>query len=333
LKRLATTLAAAIVCAVTIPAFAKTAGYSVAPVGPSDGHAVDMNGAGEVAGWGGPPIDNTDVSWIVAADGIHFTICELALGGINGSGVVTGKAYPPGETYPCVYDYRTDRWSRLSFSPWQNAGGGRGINDHGDVAGWWGTNPMRAVLWTKQDDGTYRGKDLGTLGGAFARANDTAAPGEAVGAAQRTSGYWRAFSYSGGRMRGLGTLGGLHSEAVRVSGGPGYIAGWAHTSAGVRHAFRYVDGEMRDLGTLGGARSEARSVNRFGTVVGWARIGSGAQHAFVWKNGTMYDLNELIPAGSGWVLTEATGNNGKGQIVGNGYYNGVFQAFRLRPHG
>ena len=34
---------------------------------------------------------------------------------------------------------------------------------------------------------------------------------------------------------------------------------------------------------------------------------------------------------SGWVLTEATGINSKGQIVGNGKLNGVFLAFVLTP--
>ena len=44
----------------------------------------------------------------------------------------------------------------------------------------------------------------------------------------------------------------------------------------------------------------------------------------------MIDLNTHIDA-AGWVLTEATGINSKGQIVGNGQLNGVFLGFVLTP--
>ncbi len=42
----------------------------------------------------------------------------------------------------------------------------------------------------------------------------------------------------------------------------------------------------------------------------------------------MVDLNTRIDA-TGWVLREATGINGKGQIVGNGTLNGVQLGFVL----
>jgi len=50
--------------------------------------------------------------------------------------------------------------------------------------------------------------------------------------------------------------------------------------------------------------------------------------AFLYAGGTMVDLNTRIDA-TGWVLREATGINGKGQIVGNGTLNGVQLGFVL----
>jgi len=70
-----------------------------------------------------------------------------------------------------------------------------------------------------------------------------------------------------------------------------------------------------------------------GTWVGATQSNSGfiLYHAFLWSGGSMKDLNDLIPAGSGWVLTEATGINDSGQIVGNGTLGGVERAFLLNP--
>jgi hypothetical protein len=45
----------------------------------------------------------------------------------------------------------------------------------------------------------------------------------------------------------------------------------------------------------------------------------------------MQDVNTLLPANSGWVLTEAHGMNAGGTIVGVGTLNGVNAAFVLMP--
>jgi hypothetical protein len=37
--------------------------------------------------------------------------------------------------------------------------------------------------------------------------------------------------------------------------------------------------------------------------------------AFIYQNGTFQDLNNLIPAGSGWELTDAVAVNDNGQIL------------------
>jgi probable HAF family extracellular repeat protein len=81
---------------------------------------------------------------------------------------------------------------------------------------------------------------------------------------------------------------------------------------------------------------EVYGINLSGIMVGimWdsdADTGA-AEHAFVFDttNG-LRDLNNLIPAGSGWVLNFARDINASGQIVGTGDYLGERRGFVLRP--
>jgi probable HAF family extracellular repeat protein len=135
----------------------------------------------------------------------------------------------------------------------------------------------------------------------------------------------------------LGTLGGAGSTAFGINAA-GQVVGYsdiALTFFGY-HAFRTAPGApinpaTDDLGTLGGSLSIAFGINASSQVVGSAQIATGESHAFVHSDGVMRDLNGLIPAGSGWVLQEATSINDKGQIVGNGFHNGSPRAFRLDP--
>jgi probable HAF family extracellular repeat protein/autotransporter-associated beta strand protein len=62
-------------------------------------------------------------------------------------------------------------------------------------------------------------------------------------------------------------------------------------------------------------------------------VAGGANHAFVsYSGGAAADLNDLIPAGSGWILNFARGINNAGQIVGFGTSNGEQHAFLLTPN-
>ena len=87
---------------------------------------------------------------------------------------------------------------------------------------------------------------------------------------------------------------------------------------------------MADLGTLGHFYSSGRAINNSGTVVGYATIADNSDHAFISTNGrAILDLNDMIPAGTGWVLTEATAINDSGQIVAYGSAHGQEHAFLL----
>ena len=75
------------------------------------------------------------------------------------------------------------------------------------------------------------------------------------------------------------------------------------------------------------------SISAGSLVVGRATVPSNTAytlyHAFAWGRGAIQDLNNLIPAGSGWVLNEATGVNDAGMIIGYGTLGGQTRAFRL----
>lgn len=85
------------------------------------------------------------------------------------------------------------------------------------------------------------------------------------------------------------------------------------------------NGIIEELGALAGdVSSQAIAINGNSQVVGW----SGTR-AFLWQTGSIFDLNEMIPSGSGWTLTTATGINDLGQIVGTGLFDGQTRAFLL----
>ena len=88
---------------------------------------------------------------------------------------------------------------------------------------------------------------------------------------------------------------------------------------------------ITDLGTLGGTYSTAHDINAAGQVVGVADNSAGVDRAFLYSNGAMQDLNTLLPAGSGWILREASAINNAGEIVGFGKHNGATRAFLLKP--
>ncbi len=70
-----------------------------------------------------------------------------------------------------------------------------------------------------------------------------------------------------------------------------------------------------------------------GSVEAWDADSVLAVTAWIWDsvNGTR-DLNTLIPAGSGWQLTQVKAINDSGWIIGTGTLNGVERAFVLKPN-
>jgi uncharacterized repeat protein (TIGR01451 family) len=71
-------------------------------------------------------------------------------------------------------------------------------------------------------------------------------------------------------------------------------------------------------------------VNSSVVVVGSQQV-AGSPHAVAWQGGALSDLNDLIPAGSGWVLQSATRISDSGYIIGTGTLNGQSRGFLLVP--
>jgi probable HAF family extracellular repeat protein len=168
-------------------------------------------------------------------------------------------------------------------------------------------------------------------GGSWSAAYGVNASGEVVGYGDTSSGHFRAFTWSpSGGMTMLGTLGGLDSWAMGINDS-GEVTGHSTTVSGFLHAFTTTGGPLTDLGTLGGTSSYGYGVNDEGAVVGFSTTSDGGIHAFFSANGIMSDLNSLVPASSGWSLTQAYSIDDAGRINGTGYYGGHFENFRLDP--
>lgn len=105
------------------------------------------------------------------------------------------------------------------------------------------------------------------------------------------------------------------------------------------HAFLVKAGapSLVDLGAFGPSanrNSSATAINLHGQVVGWSEFqdDSDDRRAFLYENGRMIDLNTLLALKDrDVVLTEATGINRYGQIVGFGVMNGLPFPFLLNP--
>jgi probable HAF family extracellular repeat protein len=166
----------------------------------------------------------------------------------------------------------------------------------------------------------YTVTDLGTLGGVRSSAAGLNESGEVVGESDTAEPeISRAFIYSGGTMKNLGTLGGPRS----LSSGRGInFDGKAVGETDLfpdRHlrGFLYGGGTMMDIGSLGGTEpfpsgTRAQGINSAGKIVGSSHTVNNRRHAFLLQGGVMTDLGALPGTDS----SEAYAINDAGQIVG-----------------
>lgn len=179
-----------------------------------------------------------------------------------------------------------------------------GINDSSQVVGQWGTgDPQHAFLYS---NGTMTSlPEPGFTGGVGCQADAINNNGQVAGSCGDTSGNTHLVLWHNGAVTDLGTLGppgsGTFTQAVSINGN-GQIAGTAFTG-GVSEGFLYSNGTIANLGSF-----PATSINDNGVMVGGPSIDSG---------GIVQNLNDLIPAGSGYQIQNATAIDDNGQIVAN----------------
>ena len=321
--------------------------------------ALGINAAGTVVGWsttaGGQRhafMYNdglmTDIGTLVGgtsseADGISDQGAVVGSSGINGLGAgfpqihqgfiwQQGKMNSAGALYcPCSFNIRYGT-SALA-----------GVNDLGQAVGWSetvrGSWVLHGALWQNgglQDQGggagdwsishIYAINDAGEMVGDYAQDAGTLR----TDVFDRQASLWQR----DGTRQALGYLAGETTSVALAINAGGAVVGWSGAADGTgAHAFLWRNNTMQDLGVLPGyATSEALGINLEGQVVGWSGSADGSvSHAFLWFGGSMQDLNDLLPGGSGWVLTQAAGINILGQIVGTGVFNGQVCAYMLRP--
>jgi probable HAF family extracellular repeat protein len=209
-----------------------------------------------------------------------------------------------------------------------NAGDPTAINDSGEIAGG-GPFPVGNTGDVFEQAFTYQsGKTtvLGLLpgeGGIFTDASGINSSGEVVGSGDNSASDEHAWRYQNGTMTDIGTLGGPQASAAAVNTN-GQIVGFAQTSSDADHGFLYTGGRMTDLGL----NIFPDAINDSGVIVG-----QGPAGAVIDSGGTLQNLNNLVPAGSGFTLTNATAINDNGQIVVQASNNttGQNHAFLLTP--
>jgi len=98
------------------------------------------------------------------------------------------------------------------------------------------------------------------------------------------------------------------------------------TSPNIPWTWHY--GRFTYLPFLAGSNScEAVGINRLGDVVGFCEPNS----ATLWRRGVVQNLGSLIQANSHWELQAATTLNSSDEIVGDGKYRDVEEAFIIQP--
>lgn len=290
---------------------------------------VRMNDRRQVAGNIGPLVARWE-------NGSAFTYPGLSPTGsralsINGVGEIAGWSVDGNNDRHAVV-FRNDTSLLILAGPGRAIGGANGINDFGDVAGYFDfcdtCRPSKrrnhAVLW--------RGSmiaDLGTIEDAESEAIAVNNYGMVVGvASEGTSFDTRAFMTAGAGLTPLGDLGVGRSRPYDVNDN-GMVVGMSEETNDVSRAVIW-NPVIQNIQTLPGSWSRAWAVNDAAQVVGDIATPTGPR-GFIWHQGTMTLLDSLIPPDSGWVIERAVDINGPGDILALGRKNSVTSYVLLIP--
>ena len=335
-------------------------------LGGTDSYAYGINSSGQVVGQaytaGNVALHafRTSANGKITAAGDLGGLTNSTTGyyavGVNDSGQAIGASYDINTPNGLRNAFRTTANGKITVASDLGSLGGAfseasGINASGQVVGTSTTQGTSGVYWhafrTASNGSITAASDLGSLGGTISEAHGINASGQAVGYSYIPLGQALNFTPHAFRTAAngsidaasdLGTLGGDSSDAFALNAS-GEVVGESSLGPNLpTHGFRTAPNgtitAASDLGSLSGrSNSTAHGINAAGQVVGFCYDESGGNQLafFADVTGPMQDLNNLIPAGSGWVLQQAYGINDLGQIAGSGTIGGNTHAFLLTP--
>jgi|ERR1700733_10142529 probable HAF family extracellular repeat protein len=257
--------------------------------------------------------------------------------GINGYDEVTGYLQfstlgTPAGTYTHAFLYSTGEMKDIGTLPGDNASLGNAINDAGQITG--SSSSINGFLYSA---GTMTNLTASYGDGASSNGQGINSAGQVAGWAYLPGGLARnAAVFSDGSVTLL-NLGISPSEPTQAYGmnDSDQVTGWLYHADDGAHAFLYSNNTMTDLGTLPGTQySWGNSINASGQIVGDSQgVSPNSNFGFLYTPGQgMINLDSLLPASSGWTITDAEAINDKGQITGWGINpDGLQRAFLLSP--
>lgn len=255
-----------------------------------------------------------------AAHALPTYTCERVLGtvpgarpaAINARGEMAGDALPADRSVAYKWN-KNLKPTRLVSRTGQSTGAG--INDGGQVAGWFVTpdGGVRAATWLDGVETRLRGL-TGAKGNA--RAYGINNSGQVVGISDSAGHARHATLWDHGTVVDLAGADDSQFSVASHINELGLIVGYRDIDASTAHAVSWSEGHLTDLGALpGGARASASASNRHGTVVGHSNFAGGESylfHAVAWHDGSITDLGQL----PGDLSSHANAINDAGTIVG-----------------
>ena len=305
--------------------------YTVTDLGTLSGNRVSkayaLNNPGVAAGTSSSP---TAAIAVMFSGGKATSISTLqgsvsVATAINGSGQIVGwNSFNSNPNFdPQAFLYSTGSMKNInSPSLFPSGTEAWGINNFGAVVGtgYLTASNFHAFLYSGGQM-----KDIGPPGAYQASAVAINTSGQIVGGYSLTSGAAGEFLYSNGQMSTLPVPVGSNGVGAFAINDNGVIAGAVYFSSGApAHAARFSNGVWTDLGAIPGAGSStAKAINIAGQIVGTAIFAQTQYHPpkpgkhvpFISTTSGLVDLNTLIPAGTGFILTDAVGINDSGQIL------------------
>jgi probable HAF family extracellular repeat protein len=197
----------------------------------------------------------------------------------------------------------------------------QGINNSGQIVGWYQDQTNGLVRGFLFSDGTYTWIDYPTAltGTAATGINDC---GQIVGwYYDNMYGTTHSFLFSDGTYTTIDPPAALSRTDATGINNYGQIVGWYFDETyGLVHGFLFSDGTYTTIDYPGALWTMPQAINDSGQIVGGYYDTNGLTHGFLFSDGTYTTIDCPNASSVGHYGTAATGINDSGQIVG-GYYD------------